>query len=209
MGERLRDGWDTSAEWAAETSDVMRDILDDVEGHCEGGGATVLCVVRHVSSDDEVADEAERPCGAQRACCEERQSRSASDGETPLMDAFDIHNPAQLGRLGEELAARYMESSGYAVQERNYRTPHGEADIICRNGDETVLIEVKTRLGAHARPEEAVTHEKIRRYRNITLDYLARPESTPYVRFDVIALNVVGAHAARVHHFVGVCSWEG
>lgn len=125
------------------------------------------------------------------------------------MPQFNLYDPHQLGRFGEALAARYMEARGYAVCEKNYRTLYGEADIVCRRNGETVLVEVKTRLGSQAFPEESVTPQKLRRYRRMTLDYLGRESSEEYVRFDVIALNVVDPHTARLHHYAGLCSWEG
>ena len=135
----------------------------------------------------------------------------AGEGQkaAPDMSVFDMDDPRQLGMMGEELAAFYMEENGYTVCERNYRTPHGEADMVCRKGDETVLVEVKTRRGDEAYPEEAVDRRKVRRYRRITLDYLHDELWSEFVRFDVIALNVVGPHCARLRHYVGVCSWEG
>lgn len=195
--------------WKDEMPEVVREVIDRLEEQRDAGG-TVVCVVHRVCEDVEEYVRAEGLAGD--ACEDGALPFGGEEGapeETLDMGSFDVRNPAQLGQLGEELAARYMESRGYVIEARNYRTPYGEADIICRNGDETVLVEVKTRLGAHACPEEAVTDEKIKRYRNITIDYLARRAATPCVRFDVIALNVVGPHTARVHHFVGVCSWEG
>lgn len=196
----------------ADMVETLRDVLGcGDEGPGGSSGTTVVCVVRQASEGHEECNEEDNdsPCELADPRGEYGDEAPCWDDRPLAMDAFDLHNPVQLGKLGEELASRYLESGGYTIEERNYRTSHGEADIVCHRGDETVLVEVKTRLGAHARPEEAVTHEKIRRYRNIMLDYLTREESESQVRFDVIALNVVGAHAARVHHFVGVCSWEG
>lgn len=197
---------DVCGGWSDEMPAVVREMIERLEEQRDTG-ATVVCVVHRVCEEVEECVQS-----ADAGCDEDLPGPAREEGgdDSPIdMGSFDIHNPAQLGQLGEELAARYMESRGYTIEARNYRTAYGEADIICRNGDETVLVEVKTRLGAHACPEEAVTDEKVNRYRNITIDYLARRAATPYVRFDVIALNVVGPHAARVHHFVGVCSWEG
>lgn len=114
-----------------------------------------------------------------------------------------------LGVFGEEIATQYLQGRGYTLLERNYRTVFGEADIVFRDGDEVVLVEVKTRLGLEARPEEAVDERKTRRYRNITLAYLGANAWADRVRFDVVAVNVVTPEDAVVHHFAGVCLWEG
>ncbi len=145
------------------------------------------------------------------SCGDAPKQEAEHEGQRAVSDlsAFDLDDPQQLGRLGEELAAFYMEENGYTVCERNYRTSHGEADIVCCKGNETVLVEVKTRRGEEAYPEEAVDRRKVERYRGITLDYLASERWSEFVRFDVIALNVVGPHCARLRHYVGVCSWEG
>lgn len=140
----------------------------------------------------------------ERESCDAR-SEQCPDGK----ERFDVHDPHELGRLGEELAAQYAAKRGFSVLERNYRTPYGEADLVCRHGKETVLIEVKTRMGGEAFPEDAVDGRKIRRYRKITLHYLGSHEDDEQVRFDVMAINVVSANTARAHHYVGVCSWEG
>ena len=114
-----------------------------------------------------------------------------------------------LGMFGEEIAAQYLQERGYTLLDRNYRTVFGEADIVFRDGDEVVLVEVKTRLGLGASPEEAVDERKTRRYRNITLAYLGANAWADRVRFDVVAVNVVTLQDAVVHHFAGVCRWEG
>lgn len=123
--------------------------------------------------------------------------------------ARDLHNPQDLGRLGEWLANRFLEDQGYAIVERNHRTPYGEADLICRDANETVLVEVKTRMGRQAHPEEAVDRRKMLRYRNIMLDYLKKHPDVENVRFDVVAVNVTSAHSASIRQLVGLCVWEG
>lgn len=122
---------------------------------------------------------------------------------------FDVHDPHQLGELGERLAARYLRGYGYTVLERNYRCEFGEADLICAKDDCVVLVEVKTRLGGEAMPEEAVTAQKLKRYRKITLAYLMSHEWFDSVRLDVLAINIAKPRRAQVHHFMGVCEWEG
>lgn len=52
---------------------------------------------------------------------------------------------SELGKIGENIAARYLEKSGYDILERNFRTPAGEVDLICLDGKTLVFVEVKTR----------------------------------------------------------------
>jgi putative endonuclease len=66
------------------------------------------------------------------------------------------------GNRGEELAALYLEKKGYEIQERNFRTRFGEIDIICRDGQTLVFVEVKTKIGHDfGEPEEMVNKSKL------------------------------------------------
>jgi putative endonuclease len=70
----------------------------------------------------------------------------------------------KLGRRGEDLVEKYLKSKGYAVLERNFHCRFGEIDIVARDGNEIVFIEVKTRRGANfGHPEEAIDPRKQKR----------------------------------------------
>lgn len=96
----------------------------------------------------------------------------------------------QLGDVGEEAAARYLEGLGYKIVARNYRRDSGELDLIAMDRDEYVFVEVKTRTrGGFGRPEEAVTPRKIRRMATVAEQFLQShgAEESPW-RIDVIAV---------------------
>ncbi len=78
-----------------------------------------------------------------------RSSSSASPPEPPHL---------RLGRTGERLAARHLRRCGFKVLYRNFRPPRGgEIDLVCREKETLVFIEVKTRApGALGRPADAV-----------------------------------------------------
>ncbi len=97
-----------------------------------------------------------------------------------------------LGRYGEDLAARYLEESGLTILERNVRTPYGELDIVAREADELVFVEVKTRRGdAETAPDTAVTDAKLARLEGLAEAYVAdRGLSDSSWRVDVIALVI-------------------
>ena len=64
----------------------------------------------------------------------------------------------ETGNLGEKLAREYLEKHGYAVIETNYRSPAGEIDIIARQGDCLVFVEVRTkRSKVFGSAEESIT----------------------------------------------------
>jgi putative endonuclease len=100
-----------------------------------------------------------------------------------------------LGESGEDLACAALERRGYAILERRYRTRIGEIDIVARDGDVLVFVEVKTRRSSRfGQPTEAVTVAKRRRVALMAADYLARrrPRDSP-CRFDVVAVTI-GEH---------------
>jgi putative endonuclease len=95
-----------------------------------------------------------------------------------------------LGRRGEELAARHLTERGYALVERNWRCREGEIDLVMTHAGTTVLVEVKTRAGvAYGHPLEAVTRAKAARLRVLAgLWREAHPERRGPVRIDVVGV---------------------
>ena len=80
-----------------------------------------------------------------------------------------------LSRWGEELAAAYLESKGYRILERDWRSGHRDIDIIARTADELVFVEVKTRrTDDFGEPYKAVNYKKQRNLRVSINHYLHR-----------------------------------
>ena len=79
----------------------------------------------------------------------------------------------KVGRLGEKLAGRFLRDLGYQILTTNYRCPQGEVDIVAKDGDEVVFVEVRTRRSqAFGTPQESLTRPKIRRLVATCQDYL-------------------------------------
>lgn len=110
----------------------------------------------------------------------------------------------ETGRAGEEIACRHLVAKGYAIVERRFRMFGGEIDIVARDGEKLVFVEVKARADeSHGRPEESVTPGKQRQIRKIAQGYLmAHPCGDVDCRFDVIAILFRGADDCRLEHFV-------
>lgn len=82
-----------------------------------------------------------------------------------------------LGRRGEELAAEELRRRGYEIVARNWRCPEGEADIVARQGEEWLFVEVRTRRGrGFGLPEESITPRKRARMAAVAARYLAEHE---------------------------------
>ncbi len=103
--------------------------------------------------------------------------------------------------MGEEAAARFLEKRGFTLLARNYRTPVGELDIIARDRQHLLFVEVKTRRSAaFGAPAEAVGAHKQRQIVRAAQWYLATaryPDLQP--RFDVIAV-LVGSGEPVISH---------
>ncbi|HBG92642.1 MAG: YraN family protein [Nitrospirae bacterium RIFOXYB2_FULL_43_5] len=99
----------------------------------------------------------------------------------------------QVGSKGEDLAAEFLKDNGYRIIARNYKTPIGELDIIAKDGEILVFIEVKTRSSnAYGYPFEAVGSRKKHKLKNLALLYLKNQKKNCAVRFDVISINLNG-----------------
>ncbi|MEO7274373.1 MAG: YraN family protein [Vicinamibacterales bacterium] len=101
----------------------------------------------------------------------------------------------KLGKTGEDLAVAELEARGYAILARRYRTRHGEIDVVARERDTTVFVEVKARTSREfGGGADAVTAWKQRRLVSMASDYLVRHRLTERpCRFDVVAVDVPAA----------------
>lgn len=110
------------------------------------------------------------------------------------------------GNRGEDLALQYLAKKGHVLVERNYRTRHGEIDLIVVSERALVFVEVKLRRGTgFGEPLEAVTPRKQARIRQMAELYLAQKGEDfvarfEEVRFDVVGILVSGAGEPRVWH---------
>lgn len=98
----------------------------------------------------------------------------------------------QLGKDGEDLACQELTSRGYAILARRYRTRYGEIDIVARDGDTVVFVEVRRKSsGAYGTAAESVTRDKQLRVVRMAVDFLARHDlhDNVAVRFDVVAID--------------------
>ncbi|HEV8379405.1 MAG TPA: YraN family protein [Tepidisphaeraceae bacterium] len=106
-----------------------------------------------------------------------------------------------LAGRGENTAARYLRQIGYKIILRNYRSALGEIDIIARDGDTLVFVEVKTRAYDDPTPEEQVNTTKQHQITKAAKTYLNRyGSSQPPARFDVVAVVWPADHEPIVRH---------
>ena len=96
-----------------------------------------------------------------------------------------------LGRVGEKKAGEFLRKKGYTILKTNYKTYCGEIDLIAKDGEDIVFIEVKTRSGDDfGAPSEAVTQKKQEKYYKVASEYLQREKKLDSpCRFDVVEIE--------------------
>ncbi len=107
-----------------------------------------------------------------------------------------------VGREGEFVAACFLTRRGYDIIHRNWKCKAGEADIIARDNETLVFVEVKSRRDCDkGMPAEAVTREKRERYERIAASYLAVTDVLDVrVRFDIVSILIIPPDRALVRH---------
>lgn len=98
-----------------------------------------------------------------------------------------------LGRLGEDLARERLKGLGYRILKTNYRCRLGEIDLVARDGDVLVFVEIKTRRNEPlGQAKEAVTRRKQAQLSKVALAYMKSNNLWgSKARFDVVAIGLI------------------
>lgn len=101
-----------------------------------------------------------------------------------------VNTRKKLGNRGERIAASFLRKQGCQIIEKNYHSFLGEIDIVAKEGESIVFVEVKTRRSTDfGLPEEALSYDKRRRLSKLALNYLAhRRIEGSNCRFDVVSI---------------------
>lgn len=114
--------------------------------------------------------------------------------------AEDRRAALEFGKMGEQMAAKYLTDKGYVILEHNYRRGHLEIDLIALDGDELVIVEVKSRAcDAVLQPEAAVDHRKRLALIRLANEYVKTHNRKENVRFDVVGI-VSNANGTEIRH---------
>ena len=116
----------------------------------------------------------------------------AATSASNIASRVEMNLPSGLGLNAEEAAANHLRQLGYRIIDRNYKTRHGEIDIIAKIGTEWVFVEVKGRNSTKfGRPIEALTPAKLHRIENVALAYLASEVGSKIVdwRIDFVGVT--------------------
>lgn len=108
------------------------------------------------------------------------------------------------GRFGEELACRFLREKGLILVERNYRSRHGEIDIIFEEDGQLVFCEVKSKYShEYGLPEEEFGFQKYQRFNLTILDFLSKHRvNHDNYRIDLLALDLnESTKTCKIRHY--------
>jgi putative endonuclease len=118
-----------------------------------------------------------------------------------------VFGKREIGRLGESAAGRFLcQEKGYTLVRRNWRHGRDEIDLVCRDGEALVFVEVKTRV-AHSLTGGyfAVNRRKKRALLRACRIYIGLLQVKPTtVRFDIVEVEHVGGQPTRLRHYENV-----
>ena len=113
------------------------------------------------------------------------------------------HN--ELGKWGEDLAAAYLAKKGYEILERDWKSGHHDLDIIARDEDTLVIIEVKTRRNRlFGDPEEAIDYKKRMSLQSAINHYVKSHRTGRDIRFDIISIVGTLGSTPEIDHIKDV-----
>ena len=108
------------------------------------------------------------------------------------------HN--ETGKLGEELAKEYLAGKGFAIIATNFQSGKNEIDLICKDGETLVFVEVKTRHSDFlVEPEFAVTRKKQNSIIKAANQYITAEDLDVESRFDIISVIIYPDHNEIEH----------
>lgn len=111
-------------------------------------------------------------------------------------------NHIDLGKKGEALALEFLNKCGYSILESNWSSGKAEIDIIAKDAEVLVFIEVKTRSSDyHGFPEESVTIKKQKILSSAASRYMEITDYEWEVRFDIISIVYISENDFTLEHF--------
>lgn len=117
-----------------------------------------------------------------------------------------------IGDFGEEIVSKYMQRKEYSILERNFHSRFGEIDIIVKNSEYIVFVEVKTRKNnSGISGVEAVDTKKQKKIIKTAMIYLNENHIELQPRFDVVEVNyykISGKKFIKINHIENAFSWR-
>jgi putative endonuclease len=107
------------------------------------------------------------------------------------------------GKKGEQMSRQFLESKGYAILKENWRFKHKEVDLICKDENILVFVEVKTRSGDYfQKPYEAVETKKQKLLIEAAEAFILEFSDFTEIRFDIVSIVQKPNATAEIEHII-------
>jgi len=107
----------------------------------------------------------------------------------------------QTGKIGEQIAKKYLLEKGYKIIEQNYKTKYGEIDLVCQKKKELVIVEVRTKMGnMYGSPEDSLNKKKLRKIWLNGLAYVKQKKWQGSWRIDAVCLLLTPGKQYNAQH---------
>ncbi len=108
----------------------------------------------------------------------------------------------ETGDTAEHVARGYLEEKGYKILNTNWRVGHLELDIVAQDGDELVIVEVKSRMGEpFEHPVDALSDKKIKKVITAAEAWIQFYNWPGETRFDLILVTINGSNEFEIEHY--------
>jgi len=108
----------------------------------------------------------------------------------------------ETGDTAEHVARGYLEEKGYKILNTNWRVGHLELDIVAQDGDELVIVEVKSRMGEpFEHPVDALSDKKIKKVITAAEAWIQFHNWPGETRFDLILVTIYGTNEFDIEHY--------
>jgi putative endonuclease len=119
---------------------------------------------------------------------------------------FNNNKHIEVGKIGENLAKKFLEDKGYKIIEQNYKTKYAEIDLVAQDKKCLVFVEVRTKIGENfGSPEETINKKKMRKIQGNAIAYSAFKKWDGPFRLDAICIVLKPDHSiTRLNHYENV-----
>ena len=114
------------------------------------------------------------------------------------------HN--DVGKIGEDLAKKFLEEKGYKIIEQNYKTKYSEIDLVAERGKDLIFVEVRTKIGENfGTPEDTLQNKKLNKVRFNALSYAAFKKWQGPIKIDAICIVLKpNFEVLRLNHYENI-----
>lgn len=112
----------------------------------------------------------------------------------------------KVGKIGEDIAKKYLKKQGYKIIEQNYKTKFAEIDLITKKDNQLIFVEVRTKTGLDfGRPEQTIRRKKLRKLKRNVAHYLKYNNCNGSYRIDAIGVILdKNRNKKQLRHFKNI-----